>query len=474
MESTFRGDLIFFEHDKPVGSFVVNEGGVPFNLTGFSAELVVSDTAGVEVMTFPLVETGDGVLSINYSIDPNDENDPIYQFVPDICYFGQIYLRSVDNTNAGLGLYDVVEPDWSDYVFDSSDDLSDPTIHIVGWFGGTQKYSRTTVTPIPIHFRRGLRLLPQDVRYIPAAPPIIVYPPKPPEPEDPVWTTESPALYTYIGEIDYTGVYAGDPYCSAVSVDDGGNQYIYVGDHTNKIRQFAWGGGNLDDINLTADLVGIAEAGPGKPLVGDVPNSLYVSPDGETMLVGVSDFNNHGIAEFRLSTAHDINTLSFVRYWVPPEFDPVNKTWSPAESRARGIAVWDEGYSLWITDANANDSPDETYWYKFALPLPYSLSSPVLVEGPVFIGQFQRPGIAVVPGKDRAIYLNSPWIERLDFASDEAMAPINTPISQLNVTLPENGGVSVLYGLSFSPDGRYCFIADWPTNRVVQYRTDVP
>jgi hypothetical protein len=340
MESTFRSEVVFFEHDSPQATFVVNENGVPFDLTNFNASLIVADPSGEVIMTFPLVQTGDGVLSLNYKIS-NYDDDPIYAFKPDICYKGQIYLEAVDSSQAGIGLYDIIDPFFSDYVYDSHDDPSNPNIHIVGWFGGEQVYSRTTITDIPIHWRQGLRILPQDVRYIPAPPPIIEYPPyiPPPAPPAPPFVCEiGQAAYLLDNEVGNENTFDGNIIVHALS-RDGKKLYASYSGGTYRDNVREW------DIPEPWDLTSIVS-----PNVSRSGGAGYltagIAPTADSTVL-ITHYGNTGTAAFR--------TYQLVAGSI--EFAPVlhQSTIGIHAERAGACCVSEDGRTLFATIYPSND-----------------------------------------------------------------------------------------------------------------------
>lgn len=151
MNCSLYQPVVFFEHDTLVASFVLSENGEPFDLNNYRATFYVVIPSNSIVMSFPMTQTGAGILSLNYVVS-DLENDPSFQFETDVCYRGQIYLEALTiEEGVGLGLYDIVDPDWMDYI--------PPADHICGWFSGVQRKSRTALTDIPVDFRQSFRLL---------------------------------------------------------------------------------------------------------------------------------------------------------------------------------------------------------------------------------------------------------------------------------------------------------------------------
>ncbi|MHC4301350.1 MAG: hypothetical protein ACYS7Y_29125 [Planctomycetota bacterium] len=145
--------IVTFERDVPVLTFNVTQGGQPVRLLNYSPELHVLDPDGDHVLKFPMEIGGLGTLSVVFASDAAvaDLYEDLFKLVEDNSYKAQIFLRSeIPLTEGELGLYDIIDPDWLDYV--PPEDL------VLAWASGVVYPNLTIPTEIPWQVRESIRL----------------------------------------------------------------------------------------------------------------------------------------------------------------------------------------------------------------------------------------------------------------------------------------------------------------------------
>jgi hypothetical protein len=136
---------ILFEGDTPVASFNLTEGGAPFSTTNYEATLLIVDPAGEVIASQVLESTGIGILAFPYLC----LCEGFSLLEQDIQYSGQIFLRALNPEGDDIGLLDIVDPYWMDYVPLMS--------HIPLWESGVETRDRTVLTEIPWRMMESFR-----------------------------------------------------------------------------------------------------------------------------------------------------------------------------------------------------------------------------------------------------------------------------------------------------------------------------
>lgn len=136
---------VLFDRDTPTATFNILLGGEPFRMLNYEPTLYVVDPEGT-VVASALLEVG-GVGELNL---------PLYcacalfdQLDADVQYTAQIYLKTTNPVGGDIGLLDIIDPYWLDYV--------PPVDHVPGWFSGEETRSRTVLTVLPWDTRESYR-----------------------------------------------------------------------------------------------------------------------------------------------------------------------------------------------------------------------------------------------------------------------------------------------------------------------------
>lgn len=142
--------IVTFEQDAPVFSFLVTEGGQPMRLNNFTPQLHVLSQGGIAA-EFALVSLNVGELSLTIGGQSLDEfYAQLDTLTHENGYKAQIYLQAVIPPVEEIGLNDIIEPYWSDYI--------PPEAHIPGYFSGEVKQDQTIPTEIPWAIREAFKL----------------------------------------------------------------------------------------------------------------------------------------------------------------------------------------------------------------------------------------------------------------------------------------------------------------------------
>jgi hypothetical protein len=152
VSNTGPSTFVMFENDLPEGAFTVTVGGEPADLHNYAPELHLVDPDGAHWATLPLTQISLGVLGIDYGAI--EDFGAIYQEISDleraVGYTAQIFLQAVAFAEDEIGLFDVVEPYWSEYI---------PSItHIPLWNSGELRVNQTVLTEFPWDVRESFRL----------------------------------------------------------------------------------------------------------------------------------------------------------------------------------------------------------------------------------------------------------------------------------------------------------------------------
>jgi hypothetical protein len=143
--------IVTFEQDAPVFSFLVTEGGQPMRLNNFIPQLHVL-SQGKIVAEFELVSLNIGELTLRLGEGqtPGDFLAQVAVLTPESGYKAQIFLKAVIPPSNEIGLNDIIEPYWSDYI--------PPEDHVPGYFSGEIRQDQTIPTEIPWAVREAFKL----------------------------------------------------------------------------------------------------------------------------------------------------------------------------------------------------------------------------------------------------------------------------------------------------------------------------
>lgn len=146
--------IITFERDVPNISFLVTEGGEPMRLFNYIPELHVLDQGGNRVAQFGMesLNIGELVLTELGQGDLEEFYAEVFKLTTDSGYTAQIYLNALPFASEEIGLNDIVDPYWNEYI-----PPMDPS-HTPGWFSGETKQDQTIPTEIPWAVREAFKL----------------------------------------------------------------------------------------------------------------------------------------------------------------------------------------------------------------------------------------------------------------------------------------------------------------------------
>jgi hypothetical protein len=125
---------------------------VPLRLNNFNPQLYVVDQSGAVITQFRLISLNTGELTLTLA-----DGQSLEEFYVEIDkltkisgYKAQIFLKAVVPPSNEIGLNDIIEPYWSDYI--------PPEDHIPGYFSGEPKQDQTIPTEIPWAVREAFKL----------------------------------------------------------------------------------------------------------------------------------------------------------------------------------------------------------------------------------------------------------------------------------------------------------------------------
>lgn len=134
--------IVMFERDVPTATFLVTADGEPYRFVNQEPQLYIVDPEGAIVTYFNLNITAQGVLTLDASRDSLAEAyEEIFKLVPDISYSAQIFMQSIEPPSREIGLLDIVDPYWMDYV--------PPPGHVPGYWAGEVRSDQTVPTEFP-------------------------------------------------------------------------------------------------------------------------------------------------------------------------------------------------------------------------------------------------------------------------------------------------------------------------------------
>lgn len=144
--------IVTFERDVPDVSFLVTSGGQPLRFNNLNPVLYVVDQSGAVVTQFGLESLNTGELSLTLA-----EGQSLEEFYTEVDkltkvsgYRTQIFMKAVPPPTTEIGLNDVIEPYWSDYI--------PPEDHVPGYFSGETRQDQTVPTEIPWNVREAFKL----------------------------------------------------------------------------------------------------------------------------------------------------------------------------------------------------------------------------------------------------------------------------------------------------------------------------
>jgi hypothetical protein len=144
--------VVLFKQDPPVATFLVLSDGEPLhNFTNYVPELNVLDSGGSRWLKVALEDVGESKLATADGFgNINDFHEALDAMPLNVRYKAQIYLRYVEPVSTELGLYDIVDPYWMDYI---------PPVDLVpGYYSGEVKVDLTIPVEIPWDLRESYRL----------------------------------------------------------------------------------------------------------------------------------------------------------------------------------------------------------------------------------------------------------------------------------------------------------------------------
>lgn len=137
--------IVWFEQDAPDVTFLVTSDGEPFRFNNTAPELHIITPDGTHVAQSDLGVFTAGVLTLRQS-----GLDELAELAQDISYSAQIFIKAIAPLGEGVGLYDIVEPYWSDYI--------PPESHVPGYYSGEVRLDQTVPTQIPWDVREAFKL----------------------------------------------------------------------------------------------------------------------------------------------------------------------------------------------------------------------------------------------------------------------------------------------------------------------------
>jgi hypothetical protein len=144
--------VVFFEQDPPVATFLVLSDGEPLiNFGNYAPELNVVDSGGSLHLRVELTDIGGSKLAT--VAEPDNLGtflDALAAMPLNVRYKAQIYLKYVAPVSTELGLYDIVDPYWMDYI--------PPEELVLGFYSGEVKFDQTIPVEIPWDLRESYRL----------------------------------------------------------------------------------------------------------------------------------------------------------------------------------------------------------------------------------------------------------------------------------------------------------------------------
>jgi hypothetical protein len=153
MACTRTSPVVVFEQDPPIVTFLVLIDEEPFhNFFNYAPELHVVDSGGDCHLMMRLESLGDSKLAT--VSEPDGDLVAFYAALAamplNVRYKAQIYLNYIEPISNELGLYDIVDPYWMDYI---------PPVDLVpGFYSGEEKFDLTIPVEIPWDLRESYRL----------------------------------------------------------------------------------------------------------------------------------------------------------------------------------------------------------------------------------------------------------------------------------------------------------------------------